>query len=741
MGLSIRFGFGQLILLVFLSASESARLIGCYKEISNEARLLSGAQQNFKNTLTPEKCISFCKGKGFLYAGLQYSYECFCAKDRPSFIHSADSSDCNSKCDGDKTKICGGGLRLSVYDLVDKPVNYVQPNYVGCYADEGGRRALTGKVAPESQEMTPELCVGFCFRNGYRYAGLQYRNQCYCGEEPLGPRSSEGDCDMECAGDSRFLCGGGWRNSVYQTSIPNESEQGKLIGCFIDSQDLRLLSGFHLDLPETNSPRKCLNICKQLGYSYAGVQYGIECHCGNRKPESEKETNENQCLSSCPDGTRRCGGNWRLLIYSTASVPQPVISGVVQTPNIVVARPEPGVDGTKQPTAVVLAAGSPQAIPVLTLNNPKSTVHTTTRRPTVTPTTRTTTPRYPNTTPTKSCIRSHTLVQGRTVCQGERLFHDSFLGNGLNGNVWTHEVFMPSEPDYEFVVFDNNPQSTYTSDGRLHIKLIPFEDTFVRSGKLELNRCTGRLHTEECIREAKAFSILPPIQSSRITTKNFFSFKYGKVLVRAKLPLGDWIVPEIWLEPKRKIYGPTYSSGKIRIAVARGNRDLISHNRERIGNNMLESGILMGTAERVRGRTVISDNPSGWYKQFHNYTLIWGPDNISFEVDGENREDLLPERGSLSELLGFDSSESAIWQNGSPIAPFDQEFYISLGLSVGGMKDFPDGCITGESHSKPWKNEAVKAMVNFWQDRDNWLSSWNDHYSQLQVEHVSVYAL
>ena len=46
------------------------------------------------------------------------------------------------------------------------------------------------------------------------------RTQCYCGEEPVGPISSEGDCDMECAGDSRFLCGGEWRNSVYHTSIP-----------------------------------------------------------------------------------------------------------------------------------------------------------------------------------------------------------------------------------------------------------------------------------------------------------------------------------------------------------------------------------------------------------------------------------------------------------------------------------------------------------------------------------------
>jgi beta-glucanase (GH16 family) len=30
-----------------------------------------------------------------------------------------------------------------------------------------------------------------------------------------------------------------------------------------------------------------------------------------------------------------------------------------------------------------------------------------------------------------------------------------------------------------------------------------------------------------------------------------FTFMYGKVEVKAKLPLGDWLWPAIWLLPKR----------------------------------------------------------------------------------------------------------------------------------------------------------------------------------------------
>lgn len=49
--------------------------MGCYKEISKEARLMTGDKVDLRKSLTPEKCISHCKGKGFKYAGLQFGYE------------------------------------------------------------------------------------------------------------------------------------------------------------------------------------------------------------------------------------------------------------------------------------------------------------------------------------------------------------------------------------------------------------------------------------------------------------------------------------------------------------------------------------------------------------------------------------------------------------------------------------------------------------------------------------------
>ncbi|CAH1400515.1 unnamed protein product [Nezara viridula] len=339
----------------------------------------------------------------------------------------------------------------------------------------------------------------------------------------------------------------------------------------------------------------------------------------------------------------------------------------------------------------------------------------------------------------RDCGLSHTKIDGRAMCQGGELFRESFSGSSLDMTKWSYEMIMSSEPNYEFVVLDNQLTSS-VSDGSFKIKPIPYEDEFVRSGRLELTSCTGRQFTDECVKSARGFSILPPIRSARITTKNSFAFTYGKVTVRAKLPLGDWILPEIWLEPKRRTYGPSFASGRIRIAVARGNQDLISNQKQKIGINYLQSGIIMGTPDKTRARNTFEESDAGWHSDFHNFTLIWKPDEISFMIDGENKEAIIePQDDRLSDLLGFAENESINWKYGTKIAPFDHDFYISLGLSVGGMKDFPDDCVSG-GHPKPWRNEAVKAMVNFWQDREHWLPTWSDK-STFLVDEVTVHAL
>jgi hypothetical protein len=92
-------------------------------------------------------------------------------------------------------------------------------SYVGCGTDNIGDRAFRGP-STNSPSMTVQMCVDFCSKAGYTYAGLEYKAECFCGNQ-LDPRYAPRDgfmgaCSMSCSGDSSQMCGGWAAMSVYQ---------------------------------------------------------------------------------------------------------------------------------------------------------------------------------------------------------------------------------------------------------------------------------------------------------------------------------------------------------------------------------------------------------------------------------------------------------------------------------------------------------------------------------------------
>ncbi|XP_031639794.1 beta-1,3-glucan-binding protein 1-like [Contarinia nasturtii] len=76
------------------------------------------------------------------------------------------------------------------------------------------------------------------------------------------------------------------------------------------------------------------------------------------------------------------------------------------------------------------------------------------------------------------------------------------------------------------------------------------------------------------------------------------------------------------------------------------------------------------------------------------------------------------------------------------MAPFDQEFHISLGVGVGGNADFADDSKTGNSKiPKPWENTSPKAELSFFMRVDEWHSTWTPRESGLIVDYVKVYSV
>lgn len=342
--------------------------------------------------------------------------------------------------------------------------------------------------------------------------------------------------------------------------------------------------------------------------------------------------------------------------------------------------------------------------------------------------------------PPNVCGGTLTTVNGRPACQGNLVFEETF--DTLNLNKWQHVVQFAANPDYEFVVYTGKEKNCYVSNGRLHVQptLLIDSGTDVKTGILQLSGCTSSLSSTDCTRTAQGWFILPPIQSAQISTKQAFSFRYGRIEVQAKVPAGDWIFPEIWLEPKTNTYGSNgYESGRIQLALVRGNQNLLV-NGEDIGGRYLDASCIMGYNKIVHGELFSKYNSGFWSDSLHTFGVTWTPDGITFSVDGQDIGKVIPPPGGFSTLSQFSQLQNIPWSRGSNIAPFDQEFFISIGLGAGGFRVFPDNSFSN-NEAKPWKNRDPKAMLNFWNDKDKWLPTWSGDASILQVEHVKVWAL
>lgn len=191
--------------------------------------------------------------------------------------------------------------------------------------------------------------------------------------------------------------------------------------------------------------------------------------------------------------------------------------------------------------------------------------------------------------------------------------------------------------DYEFVVYIPKSDVLFTQSGFLHIKPIRLENEYGENahlGTLDLgfksgnkfrwsvflnnfftHRCTsdGQL-TDDCSRTSGS-TIVPPIISSRITTFHKFSFLYGKVEIRAKLPSEDWIFPQLLLEPTDNFYGKrNFASGQMRVAFAKGK------------DGFLSGGVLLGSTEPTRTiKMCTNPNQINLSDDFHTFSLEWRP--------------------------------------------------------------------------------------------------------------------
>jgi beta-glucanase (GH16 family) len=148
-----------------------------------------------------------------------------------------------------------------------------------------------------------------------------------------------------------------------------------------------------------------------------------------------------------------------------------------------------------------------------------------------------------------------------------------------------------------------------------------------------------------------------PFKSGMLRSDGKFTFTYGRVEVRAKLPVTAGLWTAIWMLPQSNVYGGWPNSGELDI-------------NETIGQEpqTLNATIHYGGGTTKTGKWWVLPG-GGLISDWHTYAVEWRPGDIRWFVD---------------DVLFFETTWWPAPGGASPVAPFDQNFYILLDLAVGG---------------------------------------------------------
>ena len=323
------------------------------------------------------------------------------------------------------------------------------------------------------------------------------------------------------------------------------------------------------------------------------------------------------------------------------------------------------------------------------------------------------------------------------------IFEENF--DTFDFKTWKHSVSAAATGNYEFQYYTNNRSNSFVEDGILHLKTTltnnTFSNEFLSSGTLDLwagDKCTANRNNAGCYRKGSGEAIINPVQSASISTEKSFAFKFGKLEVSAKMPVGDWLWPAVWLMPKYDEYGSWPSSGEIDLLESRGNVDLNDSAATQVGNKRVLQSLHWGPFYPMNGQpyTLAKTNKKhgSFSDAFHKFSLDWTPESIAFFIDNKCTLNVTRKDQGFWDMARFPNNLDNPWKHGSKLAPFDKDFYIILNLAVGGTNDYFHRTYKPQI---PWNNDNnEKAKTEFWNARDQWLPTWVD--PSLKIDYIKV---
>lgn len=267
-----------------------------------------------------------------------------------------------------------------------------------------------------------------------------------------------------------------------------------------------------------------------------------------------------------------------------------------------------------------------------------------------------------------ACVPSKTKASGskapNQICSGQLIFEDNF--DSIDKSKWKFENTLAGGGNWEFQWYPGHDRkNAYTSNGNLHIAPTTtasiFGENYLTSARVVIpaDQCTASFD-DGCSRTGTRDHIINPIRSAKMDTSNAFSFKYGTIEIRAKLPAGDWLWPALWLLPKKNVYGSWPSSGEIDLMESRGNNDFRAWNKQ-IGNEQVSSTLHFGPSPSHNGFMTAhfeKNTKPGYSNGFHLFKLIWTPEKLKFYVDHKLT-------GTVDAGNGF-WERAKLWESGMP---------------------------------------------------------------------------
>ncbi|ODQ52804.1 putative beta-1,3-glucan-binding protein precursor [Saitoella complicata NRRL Y-17804] len=334
------------------------------------------------------------------------------------------------------------------------------------------------------------------------------------------------------------------------------------------------------------------------------------------------------------------------------------------------------------------------------------------------------------------------------------ILDENFSAGAIDPTIWNHEVQLNGFGTGNFDWTTTDSRNSYVKDGMLHI--VPTLTSDVLGFDAITNgytvNITGNGCTSESASDCAAVSnstlgdVLPPVQSARLNTKGHYGIKYGKVEVVAKMPVGDWIWPAIWMMPRDSVYGEWPRSGEIDIAEARGNKPDFGLQ----GRDYVSSTIHWGPSgdlnKYYKTSNVIQQLHGDFSQDFHTYAIEWTPRYIFAYVDSRLRQGLSVkfnkkfwDRGNFDVI---DKTNLTIIDNPWDVAnatdstPFDQDFYLILNVAVGGTNAY----FADDMPGKPWADKSPTAKSDFWTARNSWYPTWlTEEERGMVVKSVKMY--